>query len=131
MAAGTYRYDRFRTTDRGDQLAEVVVVGRGGQRLQKAVERGAPVAEAVALARDLVNEPGGSLTPPVLAERAAEVAAAAGLRATVLDEKAIRAEGMGGLLGVSRGSEQPPRFVELAWEPDRATRLGRARRARA
>ena len=120
IAAGTYRYDRFRTTDRGDQLAEVVVVGRGGQRLQKAVERGDRVAEAVALARDLVNEPGGSLTPPVLAERAADVASAAGLRATVLDEKAIRAEGMGGLLGVSRGSEQPPRFVELAWEPDRA-----------
>jgi leucyl aminopeptidase len=119
MAAGTYRFDRYRTSDRGDRLAEVVVVGRGGQRLQKAVERGARVAEAVALARDLVNEPGGSLTPPVLAERAAEVASAAGLRATVLDEDGIRAEGMGGLLGVARGSEQPPRFVELAWEPER------------
>jgi leucyl aminopeptidase len=119
MAAGTYRYDRFRSTDRGDLLAEVVVVGRGGQRLQKAVERGARVADAVALARDLVNEPGGSLTPPVLADRAAEVAGAAGLKATVLDEDGIRAQGLGGLLGVNRGSEQPPRFVELAWEPER------------
>ena len=126
IAAGTYRYDRFRTTDRGDQLAEVVIVGRGGQRLQKAVERGDRVAEAVALARDLVNEPGGSLTPPVLAERAADVASAAGLRATVLDEKAIRAEGMGGLLGVESrvGAAAPVRGAR------RGSRIGRADRSR-
>src|SRR5262249_25360843 len=103
----------------GDQLEDVVVVGRGGQRLQKAVERGVRVSEAVALARDLVNEPGGSLTAPVLADRAKEVADAAGLRVSVLDEKGVRAEKLGGLLGVNRGSELPPRFVELAWEPDR------------
>jgi leucyl aminopeptidase len=118
MAAGTYRYTRYRDR-RGDQLAEVVVVGRGGQRLQKAVERGVRVSEAVELARDLVNEPGGSLTAPALADRAKEIAEAAGLRVTVLDEKGVRAERLGGLLGVNRGSEQPPRFVELAWEPER------------
>ncbi|MBV9951939.1 MAG: leucyl aminopeptidase, partial [Acidimicrobiia bacterium] len=118
MAAGTYRFTRYRDR-RGDQLSEVTVVGKGGQRLQKAVERGARVAEAVELARDLVNEPGGSLTAPVLAERVEEIADGAGLRVTVLDEKGVRAELLGGLLGVNRGSDQPPRFVELAWEPER------------
>ena len=41
-----------------------------------------------------------------------------GLEITVLDLDAIREAELGGLLGVNRGSEQPPRFVEVSYEPD-------------
>ncbi|MEJ7584461.1 MAG: leucyl aminopeptidase [Acidimicrobiales bacterium] len=120
LALGAYRYDHYRTEDTSaNSIEAVAVLGRGGRRLQAAMDKGASIAGAVILARDLVNEPGGSLTAPVLAERAVAVAEAAGLAVTVLDEKAIAEQGMGGLLGVSRGSQQPPRFVELAWEPAR------------
>jgi leucyl aminopeptidase len=41
----------------------------------------------------------------------------AGITVKVLDEAAIKRAGMGGLLGVSRGSSNPPRFVELTYTP--------------
>ena len=40
-----------------------------------AVAAGTAVADAVCFARDLVNTPGGTLTPAVFADRAAERAA--------------------------------------------------------
>jgi leucyl aminopeptidase len=82
------------------------------------LERGARLAAAVCLARDLINEPAGDLTPQRLAEVATEVADhEGGLTVTVLDEAAIIAERLGGLLGVAAGSTQPPRLIELVYEP--------------
>lgn len=112
----SYAYDRFRSDPEPPELAEVVLVGGATD----AVRRGARIAEAVALARDLVNTPGGTLTPPAFAEAAVEVAEREDLRITVLDEDEIFAERLGGLLGVNRGSFQPPRFVQLAHEPQGA-----------
>ena len=45
----------------------------------------------------------------------AEEARARGLRAKILDKKAIRREKMGGLLAVNRGSAEEPRVVVLEW----------------
>ena len=75
------------------------------------------VVEGVVLARDLVNEPGGSLTPQVFARKVTRMAKEKGLTAKVMDEAAIKKAGFGGLLGVNRGSDHPPRFVELTYRP--------------
>jgi len=75
------------------------------------------MAAAVAMARDLVNEPAGALTPRALADRAAEIAEAGGLRLTVLDEAQIVIERLGGLAGVAQGSDQPARLIELVYDP--------------
>jgi leucyl aminopeptidase len=81
------------------------------------VDRGARIAGAVALARDLVNEPAGAVTPTRLAEVATELGESEGLTVTVLDEVAIANEGLGGLMGVAQGSAEPPRLIELVYEP--------------
>jgi leucyl aminopeptidase len=39
-----------------------------------------------------------------------------------MDEKAIREARMGGVLGVNRGSEQPPRFIRLSYKPEGRSR---------
>jgi leucyl aminopeptidase len=109
---GAYRYDDWRTRPPEHRLREVVVLTGA----KAAVAAGVRAAEATCLARDLVNEPGGSLTAPALADRAAAMAEAAGLDCTVHDEKAIRRLGFGGLLTVNKGSTQPPRFVELRYD---------------
>ena len=107
---------------RGDRLARVSLVGSTAAGVRAAVERGSAVADGVALARDLVNEPGGSLTPPKFANKVRRMARDRGLTVKVLDEAAIRRARLGGLLGVNRGSTQPPRFVQLTYSPP-----GRAR----
>src|SRR5690606_23730220 len=71
---------------------------------------------------DLVNEPGGTLTPPVFADEVRTLADTYGFEVTVLDEDAIREAEMGGLLGVNRGSDLPPRFLELRWRPEGTVR---------
>lgn len=117
-----YRFTEYRSAKNEGgagkrKLAAVVVGGGGGVKNQAALDRGAVLARGQSLARDLVNEPGGSLTPPVLARRTAAMARRQGLTAKVWDEAAIKRGKLGGLLGVNRGSTQPPRFVELTYNP--------------
>jgi leucyl aminopeptidase len=111
-----YRFSRYKADPKPCQLESIAVVGTG-DAARHGVDRGARVARAVALARDLVNEPARAMTPRRLAEMAAEVAEGEGLTLTVLDEVAIAAEGLGGLAGVAAGSDEPPRLIELVYEP--------------
>jgi leucyl aminopeptidase len=87
---------------------------------QEALDRGRVLGEYTNQARELANAPGNELTPRVFAERAVEIATAAGLTVEVLDEKQIATLGMGLLLGVARGSQEPPRLVVLRHEPPQA-----------
>ena len=121
---GAYRYDALKSDPEASNVVRVDVVdggeGDGDGLVTAAFERGVTVAEAVCLARDLVNEPGGELTPTAFADRAAELARGGGFTVEVLDRAAIEGEKMGGLLGVNRGSDEEPRFVRLAYEPAEA-----------
>ena len=119
---GSYRFNNYKGEGDAPVLSEVVVVDGATARTQAALDRGARIAEAVNLARDLVNEPAGSVTPTRLAEIATEVGGATGLDVTVWDEVTIENERCGGLRGVSLGSDQPPRLIQLTYEPE-----GRAR----
>jgi leucyl aminopeptidase len=112
-----YRFSRYKADPKPCRLESIAVVGTG-DAARHGVDRGARVATAVALARDLVNEPARAMTPRRLAEIAAEVAEGEGLTLTVLDEVAIAAEGLGGLAGVAAGSDEPPRLIELVYEPE-------------
>ena len=84
--------------------------------MEEGTRAGEIVSEGVTLARDLANHPGNEMTPTVLAERSMEMAEAVGLRCDVLDEEAMEREGMGALLAVARGSDQPPRLIVMEHE---------------
>ncbi len=115
----SYRFTTYKSDPTPSRLDDLVVVGSGGAKVTRGLEVGEKLAAAVCLARDLVNEPGGEMTPTVFAEAAREVAEREGLSIVVLDEEGIVARRLGGLLGVNRGSVQPPRFVELTYEPEK------------
>jgi leucyl aminopeptidase len=82
-----------------------------------AVSRGRILGECSNLARGLANEPGNTLTPTEFATRAAALASEAGVKTEILDEKAIEQLGMGMLLGVARGSVEPPRVIVFRYDP--------------
>jgi leucyl aminopeptidase len=65
----------------------------------------------------LANEPGQSLPPRELARRAQDLAQELGLRCEVFDEKALEELGMGGILSVGKGSDEPPRLIVLEYTP--------------
>ena len=116
VALALYRFG-YKSTKDDDRLGRVTLVGSTAAGIRSAVEQAAAVVDGVTLARDLVNEPGGSLTPPKFANRVRRMARDRGLTVKVLDEAAIKRARLGGLLGVSRGSTQAPRFVELTYTP--------------
>jgi len=122
IGGATYRFSSYRTTDRPEALSSVaLVVGPSDEaEAARGLNRGVVVADAVALARDLSNTPAGDMTPTLLAEVASDMAAREGLGITVLDYEAIRAERLGGLLGVAAGSVEPPRLIKLVYEPEGA-----------
>ncbi|HMD45608.1 MAG TPA: leucyl aminopeptidase [Acidimicrobiales bacterium] len=121
-ALAAYRFTPYKSSPRPGPLSELSVVGVGTdeerQALTDGVARGVTAAEAVTFARDLVNRPASDLTPTQLAELAANrLEGRPGVTVEVWDEDRIAEERLGGLLGVSRGSVQPPRLVWAAYVP--------------
>jgi len=113
-----YRYTRYHAGEPDPiESLNFVVATEDLEAARSGLERGRVIADATWLARDLSNEPAGALTPSRLAEVATEVAERAGLEVEILDEKAIVAARLGGLLGVASGSVQPPRLIKLVYEP--------------
>lgn len=116
LRLASYQYTAYKSSPPEVRLRRVAIVGRGNG-LRPALARAIAVTDAVKLARDLVNEPGGSLTPVAFAERAAQVAADTGLELKVWDERRIARERLGGVVAVNKGSEQPPRYLRLRYRP--------------
>ncbi len=103
---------------RADQLADI----------KQGVEQGRVSAEATWLVRDLCNHPSNVMTPARLAAEARKIAKEDGLRVKILERSDMEKLGMGALLGVARGSHEPPKFIILEYRKNGpARRDGRNR----
>lgn len=114
-----YRFSR--ASDRKDGLRQVDVVTQAPQAAA-ALRRAAVTARASWIARDLANTPSDEKSPAWLAERAQAAVQGAAVTVAVRDERALRDEGFGGILGVGAGSSRPPRLIELRYRPPGARR---------
>ena len=86
-------------------------------RVEGAVQRGRVLGESTNLARGLANEPGNTLTPREFAARASSIASQGDVSTEILDETQMAALNMGMLLGVARGSSEPPRLMVFRYAP--------------
>ncbi|WP_039821077.1 leucyl aminopeptidase [Nocardiopsis halophila] len=119
----SYRFSLASDPKGPEPVGEIVLAcgdGGGEAKPVEAVRRGTALAGAAALARDLINTPSARKDPAWLAGRATEVAARAGLQATVWDEADLEREGFGAILAVGQGSSRPPRLVRLDYAPEGA-----------
>ena len=120
LVLGTFDDRRYKSDDSarpGAVELAVALPGGAGVGVERAVEIGRVVAESTNAARTLSNQPGNLLTPSVFAGQAVELVRGVGIQTEVLDETAIETLGMGLLLGVSRGSAEPPRVIVMRHEP--------------
>ncbi|MFF8313003.1 leucyl aminopeptidase [Streptomyces lydicus] len=103
-------------------LAEVALLGTKprDKDVKAAAERAQALAAEINRARDLINTPSNDLDPKSFAAEAQAAAKEFGLKVEVLDEKALKKGGYGGLLGVGQGSEAPPRLVRIAYTHPKA-----------
>ena len=120
---GSYSFERYRKPDPARPPGPgtvLVAVPAGAERsaaLRDALELAREISSAVAWARDLVNLGPADCTPTRLAAAAAELARRSGLAVKVRGPREIEALGMGLFLGVSRGSAEPPRLVQVSYQP--------------
>jgi leucyl aminopeptidase len=100
----------------------LVVPNPRDKTVKAAVDRAAVIAESVQLCRDLVNTPPGDLRPADFAQAAVDACKPLGLDVEVLDDKALKKGGYGGILGVGQGSSHPPRLVRIGYSAGRGAR---------
>jgi len=116
---GTYSFRKHVTKEAEyGEIKKVVIVDADTNNLtalEQGCYRGRIMAEAANLARDMVNEPANFMTPTNMAEMAAKLAETHPLEINVLEREQMQELGMGALLGVSRGSEQPPKLIVLCY----------------
>ncbi|MFQ5658534.1 MAG: leucyl aminopeptidase [Candidatus Methylomirabilales bacterium] len=115
---GLYAFDRYKKERDHKAIQEVSLLLR--EQTQMAEVRtssanGRIIAEAVNLARDLVNEPSNNLTPQDLAKRARAVAKTQRLTCQVFERRQLERMGMGAFLGVAHGSTRPPVLIVLSY----------------
>lgn len=122
---GEYEFTRYKTNARPPRLRRLTLVAEDGrtEELRRGVEAGKAVAAAVALARDLVNEPGSQLTPRRFVEVAEGVASSNALAVEVWGRERLLAEGMGGLAGVAAGTSEAAYLLKVSYLPAGAVAL--------
>jgi len=115
---GLYTFTKYKKPEYED-VREILVVVREKEQVpivEPVVGRGKLIAEATNLARDMGNEPANYMTPTRMAEIAKEIAENYGLEFKVFDREGMEAMGMGALLGVAKGSNQPPKLMILSYK---------------
>jgi leucyl aminopeptidase len=117
---GLYTFRRHVTKESENGEIERLTIVEADQSniaaLEQGFRKGEILAGATMLARDMGNEPANYMTPTDMEMEASKVAGNYGLTIEVLEKEQMEELGMGALLGVARGSHQPPKFIILHYK---------------
>ena len=109
-------------TDKKEKTKPIKILNRvmalrqsGIEELEKGVQKGLRIAEAVCVARDLISHPANIATPSHLAAIASERSKELGFKATILEKNDMEKLKMGAFLGVAQGSSEAPKFIVLEY----------------
>ena len=119
-----YSYDELKSK-KSDNKKEITINicsnNAADKNVKRAFEEGVILASCVNFSRKLGDTPGNLMTPTILADSAVDAAKGTGVKVTVWDKARIKKEKMGGLLGVSMGSDQEPRFIIMEYKGGKAS----------
>lgn len=112
-----WRHDEYRTKLKEEQkitLETVTVVG-APEGTEAAWDDASAIAAGVEFTRFLVAEPANKVFPVSFVEKCQAMFEGTGAELIVLDDEKMAELGMGSLLGVGLGSEQPSRILAIRW----------------
>jgi leucyl aminopeptidase len=123
---GNYAFHAFRGASADSQptpVERILITGDPKDKAQSsALARAEAIADAVNLARDLVNTPPSALPPEEIAQQALSATRKLPITAEVWDEETLARDEFGGILAVGQGSANPPRLIRLEYSPKGAKR---------
>ncbi len=114
-----YHFDVY-ITDKNRQIRDITDVAlitdsKDIKVMEHGIKEGTILANAVNLCRHWIDTPAEHMTPEGIADKARDIAKKHKLKATVFSEKEVCEKGMGGLCGVSKGSDRDCQFVVLEY----------------
>jgi leucyl aminopeptidase len=124
VVTSQFDIDKYRTKDKNKQeITNFVLFVEGAKAadLKNGLNQGEIIGDSMNFTRDLANEPPNILTPTEMANRAKIMAKEAGLKIDILDEAKMERMGMGSLMSVSKGSEEPAKLIVLKYTPNKNT----------
>lgn len=110
-----YEHTQYKSVQPKDILTEVVIYTKDDKGAKAGITRGTIVAEAANICRNIANTTGGEMTPAILGDMAKRYCKHPKTKVTILDDKAIARMGMGGVMGVGKGSIHKPRFIVIEY----------------
>lgn len=122
-----YRFNKYKAKEEGryEGPDSLTIAGPGlspGAGSKALVDRTMHVADAVCMARDLINETSKIKTPNYLVKTAKRIAKDGGLKCEIWQGARLEKEKMNGILAVSAGSEEPGALIKLVYTPAKKAR---------
>lgn len=113
-----FEFTTFKTKpkDGWKTVEEIIVYGPVTKEVQRGAKDGQMVGQAVNACRELSNTPGGDMTPKGLAQAAKKAVQGLPVTVTTLTMAQMKSLGMGALLGVGKGSVNPPTFTIMEYK---------------
>jgi len=120
---GAYNFIKYKSKQDDDnvELEELTIVELDSSKtdkINKGVQKGKIIADAVNFTKDMVNEPASVATPTKLAEIAKSLK---GIECRIIEKQEAENLGMGAFLGVAQGSSEPPKFIHMTYKPENAS----------
>jgi leucyl aminopeptidase len=123
---GLYHFDQYKSLDKDDppsRVNEITILVSSKAKVkayQTGVDQAEKLCDAVIATRDLMHHPGNTATPTFIAKAAQTMARKHKISCKVLEKKDMEKLGMGSLLGVARGSHEPPKFIVMEYKGGKA-----------
>lgn len=129
---GSYVFEEFKGKTKGEAKSPVTSITvhtsfAKSPEAKSISHRAIVVGEYTNLVRNLVNTPPSHLHPVSFVEAIKKAVASAGgeksgLKISVLNEKQLKSQGFGGIVGVGQGSANPPRLLHISYTPKKPKR---------
>lgn len=114
-----YKFSTHKVKPKGGlkTIQQIDIYSSKNNGIDKGLMEGEIIGNAVNICRELANTPGGIMTPTKLANEAKKLFARSRVKIKVFDKNRIEKLGMGGVLGVSSGSSEKPKFIVMEYGP--------------
>ncbi len=117
IALALYSFDRYKGSQEPSAKIEkvAILVNSDSQRFQSVADKANLIVEAVNFARDIGNMPPNDCSPVYLGSIALSLAQDYGMKARIMDRYELENMGMGGIVAVGKGSNNPPKLIVLEY----------------
>ncbi len=117
MQLANFEFIRYKTKPKEGWggVEKIVIIGAANKDMRDGFRRGLIIAGEINKMRELINTPGGDMTPAILAKSAMDAVENTDINVQVLGMIEMELLGMGGIIGVGKGSDAEPKFIVMEY----------------